>query len=59
MVTLQTILDDIACGVTEVEVYTDLEVLKSRVELGDQGARFVVGVDGPGLARNDPYPRHG
>lgn len=33
MVTVDTILDDLAAGCTDVETYCDVEVLKSRLEL--------------------------
>jgi hypothetical protein len=38
MVTIDTVLDDLAAGCSDAETYTDVEVLKSRLELGDQGA---------------------
>jgi hypothetical protein len=33
VVTLDTIRDDLACGCTVAETYTDVEVLKARLEL--------------------------
>jgi len=38
MVTIDTVLDDLAAGCSDAETYTDVEVLKSRLELDDQGA---------------------